>query len=57
MSTTQWIITLVLTLIVGGAMGSVIGIIATNRRNRIQPYWHEKRDRQVPGRLLTLRSK
>jgi hypothetical protein len=37
MSTTQWIITLVVTLIAGGAMGSVIGIIATNRRNRIQP--------------------
>ena len=37
MSTTQWIITLVVTLIAGGAMGSVIGIITTNRRNRIQP--------------------
>ena len=35
--TTQWIITLAITLIAGGAMGSVIGIIATNRRNRIQP--------------------
>lgn len=37
MTTTQWIVTLVVTLIAGGAMGSVIGIISTNRRNRIQP--------------------
>jgi len=37
MTTTQWIITLVVTLIAGGAMGSVIGILSTNRRNRIQP--------------------
>lgn len=37
MFTPQWIIALAVTLIAGGAMGSVIGIIATNRRNRIQP--------------------
>lgn len=37
MTTTQWIISLIITLFGGGAMGAVIGILSTNRRNRIQP--------------------
>jgi hypothetical protein len=36
MNTTQWIITLAVTLIAGGAMGSLISILATNLRNRVQ---------------------
>jgi hypothetical protein len=43
MSTTQWIIGLVVVLVAGGAMGAIIGILANNWRNRIQPIevWKE----------------
>jgi hypothetical protein len=54
MTTTQWLITLAVTLVAGGAMGSVIGIFATNRRNRIQPIGAKREiipfvNRQVAG--------
>ena len=37
MITTQWIITLIVTLVAGGAMGAVITAISNARRSRIQP--------------------
>lgn len=37
MSTTQWIISVVVALIGGGAMGAVITAVVTNYRNRRQP--------------------
>ena len=37
MTTTQWIIGLIVAFLSGGAMGAIINTIATSYRNRIQP--------------------
>lgn len=42
MTTSQWVITLVVTLLAGGAMGAVINAIVNWRRNRIQPIGVQK---------------